>query len=126
MTLSRDGDRPLDGDCGAAHELDYFLILATTLDHLILGMTPFWGDGDGALRLTTVDYPPSRLARALLPLARGRPRPWMTENGYDSRRLKSVTLATACPIIFDGQTLTPDPAVAVAISADRSLRFLQC
>lgn len=120
MTLTPDGDR------GASRERDYFLILATTLDHLILGMTPFWGDGDGALRLTTVDYPPSRLARALLPLARGRPRPWMTENGYDSRRLKSVTLATACPIIFDGQTLTPDPAVAVTISADRSLRFLQC
>ena len=120
MTLTPDGDR------GAARERDYFLILATTLDHLILGLTPFWGDGDGALRLTTVAYPPTRLARALLPLAWGRPRPWMTVNGYDSRRLESVTLATACPIVFDGQTFTPDPAVAVTIGADHSLRFLQC
>lgn len=115
-----------DGDPGASREGDYFLLLATTLDHLILGLTPFWGDGDGPLRLTTVAYPPTRLARALIPLARGRPRPWMTDNGYHSRRLKCLTLVSACPIVFDGQTFTPDPALPTTISAEHSLRFLQC
>ena len=119
-----------DGEPGAAHERDYFLILATTLDHLILGLTPFWDDGDdsgdGALRLTTVTYPPPRLARALLPLARGRPRPWMAESGYRSHRPGRVTMMSACPIIFDGQTFTPDPAVPLTISGDRRLTFLSC
>jgi len=122
MTLIPDGDR------GTARSRDYFLLLATTLDHLILGLTPFWDDGGGtgALRLTTVTYPPPRLARALLPLARGRPRPWMAECGYRSRRLARVTLVSACPIVFDGQIFTPDPAVPVTIGGGRSLRFLRC
>ena len=122
MTLIPDGDR------GTARSRDYFLLLATTLDHLILGLTPFWDDGGGtgALRLTTVTYPPPRLARALLPLARSRPRPWMAECGYRSRRLARVTLVSACPIVFDGQIFTPDPAVPVTISGDRRLSFLRC
>lgn len=114
-----------DGDDSAARERDYFLILATTLDNLILGLTPFWGDGHGPVRLTTVDYPPRRLARALLPLARGRPRPWMADSGYHSRRLERITISTACPIIFDGQTFTPDAARPVTISSDRRLTFLR-
>jgi hypothetical protein len=122
MTLIPDGDR------GTARSRDYFLLLATTLDHLILGLTPFWDDGGGTgpLRLTTVTYPPPRLARALLPLARGRPRPWMADSGYRSRRLARVTLVSACPIVFDGQIFTPDPAVPVTIGGGRSLRFLRC
>lgn len=120
MTLSLDGDRQ------AAQERDYFLLLASALDHLVLGLAPFWGDGEGAVRLTTVSYPPHRLARALLPLARGRPSPWMGQSGYRSHRIASFTLATACPIIFDGQTVTPDPAVPLTISGDRRLTFLRC
>ena len=122
MTVIHDDDRE------AARSRDYFLILATTLDHLILGLTPFWDDGGGTgpLRLTTVTYPPPRLARALLPLARGRPRPWMADSGYRSRRLARVTLVSACPIVFDGQIFTPDPAVPVTIGGGRSLRFLRC
>ncbi len=114
-----------DGDDGAARERDYFLVLATTLDRLILGLTPFWGDGQGPVRLTTVDYPPPRLARALLPLARGRPRPWMADSGYHSRRLGRITISTACPIIFDGQTYIPDAARPVTISGDRRLTFVR-
>ena len=117
MTFSHDGD---------AKERDYFLMLATTLDSLIMGLTPFWGSGDGPLRLTTVAYPPPRLARALLPLARGRPRPWMADSGYRSSRHERVTMSFACPIVFDGETYTPDPAVPLTISGDRRLRFLRC
>jgi hypothetical protein len=126
MTLSSDGD-PAD-----ARERDYFLVLVTTLDRLIMGLTPFWddgagdGEGDGPLRLTTVTYPPSRLARALLPLARGRPRPWMAASGYASRRLDKLTLLSACPIVFDGQIFIPDPAIPVTISGEGRLTFARC
>ncbi len=65
-------------------------------------------------------------ANALLPLARGRPRPWMAESGYRSHRPDRVSMRSACPIIFDGQTFTPDPAVPVIISGDRRLTFLSC
>ncbi|MFP6730785.1 MAG: diacylglycerol kinase family protein [Alphaproteobacteria bacterium] len=127
MTLTP-GTLTPGGDSEAAREQDYFLILATTLDRLIMGLSPFWndGDGDGPLRLTTVRYPPPRLASALLPLARGRPRPWMAASGYASRRLGEFTLLSACPIVFDGQIFTPDPAVPVTISGDRRLSFLRC
>ena len=50
----------------------------------------------------------------------------MAESGYRSGRHDSVTLMSACPIVFDGQIFTPDPAVPVTISGARSLRFLRC
>ncbi len=110
----------------AAAEQSYFLILATTLERLMLGLDPFWGDGVGALRFTTAPFPPPRLGRALLPMLRGRPRPWMTQAGYTSRRVDRLAIRTACPMVFDGQIITPDPEVPVVLSGDRRVRFLRC
>lgn len=114
----------IDGVPGA--ERDYFIVLATTLERLMLGLDPFWGDGVGAVRFTTARFPPPRLGRALLPMLRGRPRPWMAEAGYASRRVERLAIRTACPMVFDGQIVTPDPAVPVILGGDRRVAFLRC
>ena len=118
MTMDIDGE--------AVAEQDYFIVLATTLERLMLGLDPFWGAGAGAVRFTTAPFPPPRLGRALLPMLRGRPRPWMTQAGYASRRVDRLAIRTACPMVFDGQIVTPDPAVPVVLSGDRRVRFLRC
>ena len=122
MTIGVDGAPGAE----AAAEQDYFLILATTLERLMLGLDPFWGAGPGTLRFTSVLFPPARLGRALLPMLRGRPRPWMTQAGYASRRVDRLAIRTACPMVFDGQIITPDPEVPVVLSGDRRVVFLRC
>ncbi len=115
----------LDGQ-GGEEERDYFIVLVTTLEHLTLGLMPFWGSGDGMCRYTSIGFPPQRLHRALLPLLRGRPRPWMAENGYLSGRAGEIALRMSCPIVFDGQIYTPMPDFPVILRADHKAVFLRC
>lgn len=108
-------------------ERAYSLLLATTLERrLMLGLWPFWGEEEGAIRFTTVAHPPARFARALLPLMRGRPRPWMIASGYRSRRLDGFEVATDCPLVLDGEILPVDRRMPVAVAAGRRAVFLTC
>jgi hypothetical protein len=104
----------------------YFLVLATTLRRLIFGLMPFWGDGAGQIRYTSVAYPPARLARALLPVLRGRPRPWMRERGYDSRAVDAIAITTRDPLVIDGEFVVPEPDVPVLLRSDRAAVFVRC
>ena len=124
--IYRGDDMALAVDDGAAQDGSYLLVLATTLDRLMLGVRPFWGDGPGALRLTTIRFPPAGLGRALIPLLRGRPKPWMAEAGYHSRRAARLAIRGACPMILDGEIIHPDPAEPVVLESGRRLRFLRC
>jgi hypothetical protein len=104
----------------------YFLVLATTLRRLIFGLMPFWGDGGGQIRYTSVAYPPARLARARLPVLRGRPRPWMRERGYDSRAVDAIAITTRDPLVIDGEFVVPEPDVPVLLRSDRAAVFVRC
>jgi hypothetical protein len=114
----------LDG--APAQPRDELLFLATTLQRLILGVMPFWGEGTGALRYTRIGFPPQRLWRALLPVLRGRPRPWMAACGYRSGKAGECRLTLDSPIVFDGEIFRPDPGVPVVLRADRQATFLRC
>ena len=118
LSLGLDGAPPQEGD--------YLLLMATTLRRLVFDLMPFWGEGEGALRLTTITHPPRRLGRALLPILRGRPRPWMTANGYRSGRVRECRLALDGPLVFDGEVIRPNPAVPVVLSSDRQIAFWRC
>jgi hypothetical protein len=104
----------------------YFLVLATTLRRLILGVMPFWGDGRGQIRYTSIAFPPVRLARALLPVLYGRPRPWMNERGYLSRTVDDVAITTDEPLVIDGEFVSPEPNVPVLLRSDREAVFVRC
>ena len=114
----------VDGREGAPD--DYLLFLATTLERLTLGLMPFWGEGSGGVRYTTVGFPPQRLWRALLPVIRGRPRSWMAPRGYESGSTDECRLSLQCPIVFDGEIFTPEPGTPVTLRADRRVTFLRC
>jgi hypothetical protein len=105
---------------------EHLLFLATTLERLILGLMPFWGEGSGGVRYTRIGFPPQRMWRALLPVIRGRPRAWMAARGYESGWTEQCRLRLECPIVFDGEIFTPEPETPVTLRADRRVTFLQC
>jgi hypothetical protein len=105
---------------------DYLLFMATTLQRLILGVMPFWGEGDGPLRYTSVGFPPQKLWRALVPAMRGRPKPWMGARGYLSGRTRECRLILDSPIVFDGEIFRPEPGVPVVLRANRHVTFVRC
>lgn len=131
--FGRNGDNPLyrgeritirlDGETVA--EPEQFVVIGTTLRRLILGIMPFWGDGPGALRYTSVSFPARRFARALLPLLRGRPRPWMAAAGYRSGRYREVSLVTDCPFVMDGEIFPASRDCPVVLRADREVEFVR-
>ena len=114
----------LNGRVAAPEE--HLLFLATTLERLFLGLMPFWGEGRGGVRYTRIGFPPQRMWRALLPVIRGRPRPWMAARGYESGWTEQCRLRLQCPIVFDGEIFTPEPGTPVTLRADRRVTFLQC
>lgn len=106
-------------------EAEQFILLGTTLERLILGLMPFWGDGTEGLRYTSVAFPPERFRYGLLPLLRGRPRPWMADAGYHSGVARELILATDCPIIMDGEIFPASRHFPVRIWGDREVAFVR-
>jgi hypothetical protein len=88
---------------------ELLLLLATTLDRLLLGVWPFWGTGAGALRFTAVAAQPRHLLRALPSLLRGRPGRYGTvDSGYVSENAGEVCLTFDGGCTLDGELLTAD------------------
>lgn len=111
-------------DGGQVRSGDSFAILATSLQKLLLGLWPFWGQGPGAIAFTDVAAPPRRLARGLAAAARGKPRPWMRDAGYRSVRADRVALTLRDPFIFDGDTFAPGEDGRVELKAGPDVVFL--
>lgn len=116
VTLRADGEAMLDGPC--------FVLLATTLERLLLGLWPFWGSGDGAVKSLAVSAPPQRLAAALTALARGRPKDWMETAGYVSRRSGRLDIIGEAPVILDGEAFSP-AAGRLVLSAGPEMEFVR-
>lgn len=103
----------------------HFLTLATTLDQLVLGLTPFWDD-DGSsapLRWLDIPAPPKNLLSAVWPTVRGRPRRWMLDAGYASGRADSLHLDITSSFVIDGETFDAGPQ-GIDITATRRIRFV--
>jgi diacylglycerol kinase (ATP) len=104
-------------------EASYLFILATTLERLLPGVMPFWGHGHGAIKLTTIASPAPRFGRAVLPVVRGRPRPWMQHAGYASTRADCISLSLTSPIVLDGEVFDPGPHGHVELAAGPVIEF---
>lgn len=100
-----------------------FLVLATTLDRLMLGLRPFWGEGRGDVRWLDITAPPRRLAAALWSGGRGRPRPWMAPAGYLSGRAERLRIALDGPFVLDGEVFEA-PSQRLLLSAHDRVAFV--
>ena len=111
-------------DDGAMAERHSAFFIATTLERLMMGIWPFWGGGEGPLKMLDIEAPPRRLTAALMPALRGKPAAWMTpENGYRSGRAQRLVLRLDENVIVDGD---PFPSGGqVVLQAGPEIRFVE-
>lgn len=112
----------LDGADAMCHQT---LILAvSTLHRLAFGMRPFWGSGEGPVRLTLIESRCTRFATTFLSILRGRPNDnAVPEAGYHSFNATRLVLELQGKVNLDGEILIPDGPLAV--SASPQLEFLR-
>lgn len=116
-------ERLIDG--GAAVTGLYSLMLATTLDRLVMGSRPFWNQGGGPVRLTSIRYPPRRLWSAGPRILYGGEQRRFPSDDYESRGAGRVELVMSCPFTLDGELFETVPGRAVIITADDEVTFIR-
>lgn len=124
--LYRGETMAFDLDGISIEEAPYLLLIATTLDRLMLGLMPFWGQAEKSIRYTSITFPPKRLARALLPVLRGRPHRWMVEKGYQSGTVADMVIDIKSPVVLDGEIFHPEPNCPIRLTGDRQATFIRC
>jgi hypothetical protein len=97
-----------------------FILLATTLDKLMLGLWPFWGEGPGPLRWLDVAAPPPRLATGLWSLLRRRA---PAIPGWHSGRATRLAAALEQPFILDGEMFDSAPG-GLVVTASAPVTFV--
>jgi len=96
----------------------HFLVLATTLERLMLGLWPFPDRGDGPIHWLDVPAPPKGLLRALWGAWRGRMGP-RVKGG----RTRALTLELADPFVVDGDLFDPGPQ-GIVLRPGPVIRFI--
>ncbi len=124
------GDRiTLRIDGGAPIVTSSLIILATTLERLILGSRPFWGGGPertgGHLRFTEIAYPPERLLRYARRVLYGGEDRRLPESTYRSWSPARVELEMDCPFTLDGEFFQPTPGRPLVLTAADEARFVR-
>lgn len=124
------GDRmTLRIDGGAAIETSSLIILATTLERLILGSRPFWGGGPrasgGDLRFTEIAYPPQGLLRHAPRILYGGEDRKLPESSYRSWSAARVELEMECRFTLDGEFFEPVPGQPLVLTAADEARFVR-
>jgi len=114
----------LDGE--AVHQGEFRVVMASTLSRLFSRMRPFWGQGPGGVRFTSIAAPSKNIGRASLGLIRGKPANWVTpENGYTSRNVERAELRMNCGFTVDGELWQPDSDRSIELSAERVVHFVR-
>lgn len=100
------------------------MALMTTLRRLVLGVNPFWGEGSGALAVTTIGFPAERLLAAAPSVLRGRSQPWFDRAGYQSWRTNALEAEFDGTVVFDGEFFSVEKGERVTIETSHQADFL--
>ena len=114
----------LDGEM--VRDGEFTLLIGSTLERLFWRLRPFWGDGEGGVRFTSVAYGAQRMGRTIPRILWGRPSARATpENGYTSRNVDRAELRFNCGYTIDGEIFPAEPDEKVSLSADRRITFVR-
>ena len=102
----------------------HFLVLATTLDRLVLGSRPFWNEADGPISYTSIAHPPPRLVWHAKRLLYG-PHRNRLPDGYFSRGVSRVELVLESPFMIDGEMFEPGADRPLVLSAADRIRLVR-
>lgn len=109
-----------------ADRRQYTIVIATTLERILLGGDPFWGAGPGAIKFTSIASPPRALVRYAYRLLYGRDRERLPPATYASAAADRITLNMDCPFNLDGEFYEPGPGGRVILSRTPPARFIRC
>lgn len=132
----REGDRIFYGDRitlriddGEPITTSSLIVIAATLERLILGSRPFWGGGPartgGHLRFTEIAYPPERLLRYARRILYGNEDRQLPDSSYRSWSARRVELTMNCPFTLDGEFFQPTPGRPLVLTAADEARFVR-
>jgi diacylglycerol kinase (ATP) len=82
----------------------FAFLFASTLDRLLFGMRPYWGQEQEPLHVTFVGQQPKNPLRSLLQLLSGRGEVLEEKNGYHSRNTRVLELLIDDVYIVDGES----------------------
>jgi diacylglycerol kinase (ATP) len=86
------------------HRGTYAFLFASTLNRLLFGMRPYWGQGEEPLHITFVRQKPKRPLRSLLALLSGRGNSLKEQDGYHSCNTRALELLIDDDYIVDGES----------------------
>jgi diacylglycerol kinase (ATP) len=115
ISLSADGKPICQGN--------QLLLLATTLEKLILGTKPFWGGHTAPLRATVVPYPVPNLARWLLPIMFGK-EDRRVPQGTVSVCGKVLEVASTGSFVIDGEFFDAPAEAPLRIETGPTFSFI--
>jgi hypothetical protein len=104
-----------------AHAGDVFLLLASTLERLPLGVQPLGPPDRGRMRSLAVEAPPRRLLSALPKLLSGTETPWLAEAGYHQSVDERIDMALDTSFVLDGETF---PGGELSLRLGAPLQFV--
>ncbi|MFD2264604.1 diacylglycerol/lipid kinase family protein [Lacibacterium aquatile] len=89
----------------------HLLVLATTLQKLVLGAWPFWNEHQGPIQFLDADAPPEKMVRALYTLLRGKAPDWMRQgDSYRSHGVSELHIQLANGFVLDGESYATGPS----------------
>ena len=120
------GDRIEIGfDSQPVHSMTSLVVLATTLDRLILRSRPFWNDSGDDIRFTCVAYPAKQVLRYVLRVLYGGNHRDLPADCYMSRSADRISLAMDCPFTIDGELFETEPGVPLILTAADQAEFIR-
>jgi Diacylglycerol kinase catalytic domain len=112
-------------DRGQENRADRLLVLATTLDRLMLWSRPFWNYDDRPIRYTGIAYPPEHLVRSAPKVLYGWRRQTLPPEVYHSQGAWRIAVRVDAPFTVDGEMFQPLPEQPVVITAADRARFVR-
>ena len=103
----------------------YMLLLVTSLQRLLFGMKPYWGENDAPLHFTVLDEKPRRLWISLFNLLCGKLKTTAETDGYYSHNTNSLLLHIQGNYVIDGEIYAaPVDGSGLSISASAPVKIL--
>ncbi|MEP4486585.1 MAG: diacylglycerol kinase family protein [Halioglobus sp.] len=111
-------------DSGGTQHHNMLILAMSTLHRLAFGMRPFWGKGEGNMRITVIEHDCSRFVRTFISILRGKPSAnAVTTEGFYSYNAQSLSVDMEGKLNLDGEIL--EASGPVEISASPVFEFLK-
>jgi Diacylglycerol kinase catalytic domain len=130
--FGRDGQRAIRGrdigitvDDRPVSQARRLLVLATTLDRLVLGSRPFWGEDAKRIRFTSIAHPPVRLIRSTPKVLYGWRRAALPRDAYVSGGAERLVLGLDSAFTLDGELFEPDLQAPLLVTAPDRVGFVR-